>query len=97
MKVLASNESASNYSCQFSKVVEFPEIGKKFKITHKTGNCYSNTTIYVMLPDLSWAEVADGFDIGSEGINYVLDEDFKRQMMVDIYEKAIKYIKAVFI
>ena len=96
MKVLASNEIANKWGCKFSKVVEF-EDGKKFKITHSTGNCFSNTDIYVMLPDLSWAEVADGFDISAESINYVLSEEFKRGMMADIYKKAIEYIEAVFI
>ena len=96
MKVLASNESASKHECGFSKVVEF-ENGKKFKITQDTGNCYSHTFVYVMLPDCSWTKVADGFDIGANGIDYFISEDLKRAAMKGIYDKAIAYIKAVFL
>lgn len=96
MKVLATNESASQYSCGFSKVVEF-ENGKRFKIVHKTGNCFSWTKVYVMLPDLSWAEVANEFDLGSVSINYVADENYKMATMATIYDKAVSYIKAVFL
>lgn len=96
MKVLASNEKADNYSCGFSKVVEF-DNGKKFKIVHKTGNCFSWTKVYVMLPDLSWTEVANEFDLGSVSINYVTDKDRKVDEMATIYDKAISYIKAVFL
>lgn len=96
MKVLATNENASQYSCGFSKVVEF-ENGKRFKIVHKTGNCFSWTKVYVMLPDLSWAEVANEFDLGSVSINYVTDESRKLKEMATIYDKAISYIKAVFL
>lgn len=96
MKVLASNENASDYSCGFSKVVEF-ENGKRFKILHKTGNCFSWTKVYVMLPDLSWAEVADEFDLGTASINYVTDESRKRKEMATIYDKSVSYIKAVFL
>lgn len=96
MKVLASNESASKHECSFSKVVEF-ENGKRFKITQDTGNCYSYTFVYVMLPDYSWAKVADGFDIGANGINYIISEELKREAMKVIYDKAIAYIKAVFL
>ena len=96
MKVLASNESASKEECGFSKVVEF-ENGKKFKITQDTGNCYSRTFVYVMLPDCSWAKVADGYDIGAVGINYIVSEERKREAMKVIYNMAIEYIKAVFL
>ena len=95
MKVLASNETASRYGCRFSKVVEF-ENGKKFKITHSTGNCYSDTHISIMLPDLNWEEIANGFDIGAKSINYVDYENEKREQMAVIYDKAIEYIKAVY-
>ena len=95
-KVLATNEDATDYSCEFSKVVEF-ENGKKFKITHDTGNCYSKTSIFVMLPTFEWAMVANGFDIGANDIHYHIDSRLKRDMMKNIYDKAIDYINKVFL
>lgn len=96
IKILHSTESAGRAVCGFSKVVEFEEIRKRFKITHDTGNCFSNTLIYVMLPDLSWSLVADEGDIGDCYINYVEREDKKVEKMKAIYDRCIKYITNVF-
>lgn len=95
-KVLWSVEDATDRSCFFSKVVESSVLKKRFKIRHSTGNCYSNTEIYVMLPDLSWAEVANEGDIGECVINYLKNESVKWNQMSKIYDRALEYITKVF-
>lgn len=94
IKVLHENEDIGRSSCNFSKVVELS--GKRFKITHDTGNSYSRTRIYVMLPTFVWQLVADEDDIGDCYICYVDWESSKKVKMAKIYEAAIKYIKDVF-
>lgn len=94
IKVIHEVEYAGRRSCRFSKVIELN--GKRFKITHDTGNCYSYTQIFVMLPTAAWERVADEDDIGDCYINYVADESFKEMKMAHIYDKAVEYIKNVF-
>lgn len=94
VKVLHESESVGRESCKFSKVIELN--GKRFKIYHSTGNCYSNTTIDVMLPTSQWAVVADRYDIGDCYIDYIWSEAKKKIKMADIYERSVKYIKDVF-
>ena len=95
-KVLVSNKSVSKSGCAFSKVVEFVDLGKKFKITHSSGNYYSHSNIYVMLPDFTWKDVANGFDLDAPFVEYIWDEDEKLKSMSEIYDKAIAYINSVY-
>ena len=82
----------SRSSCSFARVVEID--GHRFKVTHDTGNCYSNTRISVQTPTKEWALVATDFDlVGKPSINYVSDEYLKKKQMEDIYQASLTYIK----
>ena len=97
VRVLAENMVASDRSCHSSIVIELTKLKKRFKITNSAGNCYSETKIFVMLPDLSWAPIATDFDLdGYRYISYVWNETSKRNAMNANNELALRYIKSIY-
>jgi hypothetical protein len=97
VRVLADNMVAYSRECHSSIVFELAKLKKRFKITNEAGNCYSKTKVFVMLPDLSWEQVASDFDFdGNCRIDYLWDETRKRNQMIANNELALKYIKSIY-
>ena len=83
--------------CHSSIVFELTKLKKRFKITNKAECGYSHTCVFVMLPDLSWAQVASDFDFdGNCLIDYLWDKTRMINQMIANNELALKYIKSIY-